>query len=43
MWHLRVNGFPTLCTMDAHGNSLHRDVASASLNVLKEFAEPIYQ
>jgi fumarate hydratase, class I len=42
MWHLRVNGFPTLCTMDAHGNSLHRDVASASLNVLKEFAEPVY-
>jgi fumarate hydratase class I len=42
MWHLRVNGFPTLCTMDAHGNSLHRDVASASLNVLKDFAEPVY-
>ena len=42
MWHLRVNGFPTLCTMDAHGNSLHRDVASASLNILKDFAEPVY-
>ncbi len=42
MWHLRVNGFPTLCTMDSHGNSLHRDVANASLNVLKEFAEPVY-
>ena len=42
MWHLRVNGFPTLCTMDAHGNSLHRDVASASLNVLQDFAEPVY-
>ncbi len=42
MWHLRVNGFPTLCTMDAHGNSLHRDVAAASRNVLQQFAEPVY-
>ena len=42
MWHLRVNGFPTLCTMDAHGNSLHRDVSDASLNVLQQFAEPVY-
>src|SRR5213594_525528 len=22
MWHLRVNGFATICTMDSHGNSL---------------------
>ena len=26
MWHLRVNGFPAIITMDAHGNSLHADV-----------------
>ena len=26
MWHLRVNGFPAIVTMDAHGNSLHTDV-----------------
>jgi fumarate hydratase class I len=26
MWHLRVNGFPAIVTMDAHGNSLHADV-----------------
>jgi fumarate hydratase class I len=42
MWHLRVNGFPTLCTMDSHGNSLHKDVATTSLESLKQFAEPVY-
>ena len=26
MWHLRVNGFLAIVTMDAHGNSLHADV-----------------
>jgi fumarate hydratase class I len=26
MWHLKVNGFAAIVTMDAHGNSLHRDV-----------------
>ena len=26
MWHLRVNGFVAIVTMDAHGNSLHADV-----------------
>ncbi len=26
MWHLDVSGFPAIVTMDAHGNSLHRDV-----------------
>jgi fumarate hydratase class I len=26
MWHLRVNGFMTIVTMDAHGNSLHAEV-----------------
>jgi fumarate hydratase class I len=26
MWHLRVNGFVAIVTMDAHGNSLHAEV-----------------
>jgi fumarate hydratase class I len=26
MWHLRVNRFPAIVTMDSHGNSLHADV-----------------
>ncbi len=30
MWHLRVRDFPAVVTMDAHGNSLHADVAAAS-------------
>ncbi|HLJ12160.1 MAG TPA: FumA C-terminus/TtdB family hydratase beta subunit, partial [Planctomycetaceae bacterium] len=42
MWHLRVNGFATICTMDAHGNSLHRDVDQASLAELGKFAEPVF-
>ena len=25
MWHLRVDDFPAIVTMDAHGNSLHAD------------------
>src|SRR5882724_8689074 len=30
MWHLRVNGFAAIVTMDAHGNSLHADVENAT-------------
>ena len=30
MWHLRVDDFPAIVTMDAHGNSLHRDVERSS-------------
>ena len=30
MWHLRVTDFPAIVTMDAHGNSLHKDVEQAS-------------
>ena len=30
MWHLDVHDFPAIVTMDAHGNSLHRDIADAS-------------
>ncbi len=30
MWHLRVKNFAAIVTMDAHGNSLHRDVEQAT-------------
>ncbi len=30
MWHLTVEDFPAIVTMDAHGNSLHEDVEQAS-------------
>jgi fumarate hydratase class I len=30
MWHLRVEEFPAIVTMDAHGNSLHKDVEQES-------------
>jgi len=35
MWHLRVNGFPAIVTMDAHGNSLHADIEKASAGELE--------
>src|SRR5487761_609520 len=30
MWHLRVNNFAAIVTMDAHGNSLHADLEKAT-------------
>src|SRR5712672_2764309 len=30
MWHLTVKDFPAIVTMDAHGNSLHKDVEQQS-------------
>ena len=30
MWHLTVKEFPAIVTMDAHGNSLHRDIEQTS-------------
>ena len=30
MWHLTVEDFPAIVTMDAHGNSLHKDIEQAS-------------
>jgi fumarate hydratase class I len=30
MWHLRVKDFPAIVTMDAHGNSLHKDIEQES-------------
>ncbi len=36
MWHLRVNNFVAIVTMDAHGNSLHRDVEKTTGDALAE-------
>jgi fumarate hydratase, class I len=30
MWHLQARDFPAVVTMDAHGNSLHKDVEQES-------------
>jgi len=30
MWHLSVEDFPAIVTMDAHGNSLHKDIEEQS-------------
>jgi fumarate hydratase class I len=35
MWHLEVDEFPAIVTMDAHGSSLHRDVEEASARQLE--------
>jgi len=35
MWHLEVRDFPAIVTMDAHGNSLHRDIEQESGAVLE--------
>ena len=35
MWHLRVEGFPAIVTMDAHGNSLHADIEKATADELE--------
>lgn len=42
MWHLEVEGFPAIVTMDAHGHSLHQDVESASLLKLEDLKEPVF-
>ena len=34
MWHLRVNRFAAIVTMDAHGNSLHADVEKQTVEAL---------
>ena len=35
MWHLRVENFPAIVTMDAHGNSLHAEVEKATAEELE--------
>src|SRR5215216_1650904 len=34
MWHLTVKDFPAIVTMDAHGNSLHKDIEQESAKEL---------
>lgn len=43
MWHLYVNGFTAVVTMDAHGNSLHEDVDKSSLEKLAQFKEKVFK
>jgi fumarate hydratase class I len=38
MWYLRVKDFPAIVTMDAHGNSLHKDLEDASASELAKLA-----
>ena len=35
MWHLEVRDFPAIVTMDAHGNSLHKEVEEQSGTILE--------
>jgi fumarate hydratase, class I len=42
MWHLEVDGFAAIVTMDSHGNSLHKDVADASMVRLEDLKDPVY-
>jgi fumarate hydratase class I len=39
MWHLQLKEFPAIVTMDAHGNSLHKDLEQESAGKLAELAE----
>ncbi len=39
MWHLEVESFPAIVTMDAHGNSLHSRIEEDSFNQLSTLAE----
>jgi fumarate hydratase, class I len=38
MWHLHLKDFPAIVTMDAHGNSLHKDLEQESAGRLAELA-----
>ena len=38
MWHLQLQEFPAIVTMDAHGNSLHKDLEYESAQKLAELA-----
>jgi fumarate hydratase, class I len=42
MWHLRVEGFTAVVTMDSHGNSLHADVDKSSLEKLAQFKDRVF-
>ncbi|CAG9623643.1 fumarate hydratase [Sutcliffiella rhizosphaerae] len=42
MWHLNVEGFTAVVTMDSHGNSLHADVEKSSLEKLSQFKDRVF-
>jgi len=42
MWHLEVDGFAAIVTMDSHGNSLHADVSKDSAAKLAMFKDPVF-
>ncbi|CAM3949341.1 fumarate hydratase [Mesobacillus zeae] len=42
MWHLKVQDFTAVVTMDSHGNSLHRDVEMTSLEKLSTFKDRVF-
>jgi fumarate hydratase class I len=42
MWHLDVQDFAAIVTMDSHGNSLHADVETASAALLAKLADPVF-
>ncbi|MBM7650230.1 fumarate hydratase class I [Bacillus ectoiniformans] len=42
MWHLDVENFTAVVTMDSHGNSLHEHVDKSSLEKLAQFKEPVF-
>lgn len=43
MWHLKVEGFKAVVTMDSHGNSLHQDIEKSSLEKLAQFKDPVFK
>jgi len=43
MWHLQVNNFVAIVTMDAHGNSLHADVEKETGERLSELKKAEFQ
>lgn len=40
MWHLQLENFPAIVTMDAHGQSLHQELERESAGHLAELAAP---
>lgn len=42
MWHLGVEDFTAVVTMDSHGNSLHADVDKSSLEKLAKHTERVF-
>lgn len=43
MWHLKVEGFTAVVTMDSHGNSLHADIEKSSLEKLAQFKDRVFK